>query len=79
MKRSELKRFFEAQKKGRSLRLTLTKGKVFVGRFSSYDENEERVWFNTPSGGMLNTTSFSIENIRYAERLDQIPAKPAPI
>jgi hypothetical protein len=78
MKHSELVRFFQAQKRGNALRLTLRKGKVFVGKFSTYDEDEERVWFNTPSGGMLNTTSYSIENIRSAEPLEQIPATPAP-
>ncbi len=78
MKRSELVPFFESQKRGNALRLTLRKGKVFVAKFSSYDSNEERVWFDTPSGGMLNTTSFSIENIRYAEPLEQVPAKPTP-
>ncbi len=78
MKRSELAAFFEARKKGDSLRLTLRKGKVFVGKFANFDADEERVWFNTPSGGMLNSTSYSIENIRYAEPLEQVPSKPAP-
>jgi len=76
MRHSELIQFFESQKKGSSLRLTLHKGKVFVGKFSSYDPNEERVWFDTPSGGMLNSTSYSIDYIRYAEPLEQIPPKP---
>ncbi len=78
MKHSELVQFFLAQKRGDALRLTLRKGKVFVGKFATYDENEERVWFNTP-GGMLNTTSYSIENIRSAEPLEQVPAKPASV
>jgi hypothetical protein len=75
---AELIRFFEAQKKGAPLRLTLKKSKVFVGKFNSYDAAEERVWFDTPSGGMLNSTSFSVGYIRYAEPLDQIPSKTAP-
>jgi len=78
MKISGLRQFFEAQKKGNSIRLTLRKGRVFVGKFSSYDTIEERAWFDTPSGGMLNTTSYSLQAIRSAEPLDQIPAKPAP-
>jgi len=78
MKRSELVAFFESQKKGAQLRLTLRKGQVFVGKFASYDSLEERVWFNTPSGGMLNTTSYSVENIRFAEPLEQVPAKAPP-
>jgi hypothetical protein len=75
MKHSELTAFFEAQTKGASLRLSLRKGKVFVGKFASYDADNERVWFNTPSG-VLNTTSFSVESIRDAEPLEQVPAKP---
>lgn len=75
---AELIRFFESQKKGAPLRLTLKKNKVFVGKFNSYDAAEERVWFDTPSGGMLNSTSFSVGYIRYAEPLDQIPSKTAP-
>jgi hypothetical protein len=78
IKPSELIQFFRTQKKGTPLRLTLKKGKVFVGKFSSYDTLEERAWFDTPSGGMLNSTSYSISNIRYAEPLDQIPSKTAP-
>jgi hypothetical protein len=78
MKRSELVQFFESQKRGSPLRLTLHKGKVFVGKFSSYDPNEERVWFDTPSGGMLNSTSYSVDYIRFAEPLEQIPPKPSP-
>lgn len=77
-KHSDLIRFFESQKKGAPLRLTLKKNKVFVGKFSSYDAAEERVWFDTPSGGMLNSTSYSVGYIRYAEPLDQIPSKTAP-
>ena len=78
MKRSELKAFFQGQKHGNSVRLTTKKGKVFVGKFTSYDEVEERAWFSTPSSGMLNTTSFSIDVIRNAAPLEQVPAKPAP-
>jgi len=78
MKHSELIQFFESQKRGNPLRLTLHKGKVFVGKFSSYDPNEERVWFDTPSGGVLNSTSYSVDYIRFAEPLEQIPPKPTP-
>jgi hypothetical protein len=75
MTHSELTHFFEAQKRGASLRLTLKKEKVFVGKFESYDSVDERAWFSTPSGGMLNSTSHSIESIQYAEPLDQVPSK----
>jgi hypothetical protein len=78
MKASKLREFFKAQKKGNTVRLTLKKGKVFVGRFTTYDSVEERAWFQNPSGGMLGTISYSIGAIRSAEPLDQIPSKPGP-
>ena len=52
---------------------------MLVEKFTSYDADEERVWFSTPSGGMLNSTSHSIEAIQYAEPLEQLPSKPAPV
>lgn len=76
MRSSDLVRFFESQKKGAPLRLTLRKGRVFVGKFSSYDSIDEKVWFDTPSGGMLRSTSFPVTSIRTAEPLEQMPAKP---
>jgi len=78
MKASKLRAFFESQKKGDTIRLTLKKGKVFVGRFSMYDSVEERAWFQNPSGGMLGTVSYAIDAIRSAEPLEQNPSKPAP-
>jgi hypothetical protein len=76
MKESNLIAFFEAQKRGAPLRLTLRKGRVFVGKFMSYDSVEERVWFDTQRSGVLNSTSFPVLSIRSAESIDQIPAKP---
>lgn len=76
MKQSDLGRFFEQQKKGTSLRLTLRKGRVFVGRFSSYDAIDEKIWFDSPSGGMLRSTSFPLSSVKSAELLEQMPAKP---
>ena len=78
MKRSELAVFFEARKKGDSIRITLKKGKVYVARFSTYDPIEERVWYAAPAGGLLNSSSASLETIRSAEPLEAIPAKPIP-
>jgi hypothetical protein len=78
MKRSELRKFFEAQKKGTSIRLTLKKGTVAVGRFTGYDSVEERAWFDTPYGSLLNATSYSLDSLRSAESLDKIPARPGP-
>jgi hypothetical protein len=78
MKASELRKFFEAQKKGNSIRLTLKNGTVFVGRLSSYDSDAERAWFYDPSGGLLNSTSHSLESIRSAEPLELVPSKPGP-
>ena len=67
MSQEELIRFFETQKKGTPLRLTLKDGKVFVGRYSTYDADNEIVWFDTPSGILLTTTSFGLKHIAYAE------------
>lgn len=78
MKESDLVHFFEQQKKGAALRVTLKKGKVFVGKFGNWDGENERVWFDTPSGRLLNTTSFPLSSIRSAELLEQLPPKPQP-
>jgi len=78
MKLSDLRTFFESQKKGNVVRLTLKKGKVFVARFSSYDSVDERAWFQNPSGGMLSSLSYSLGALRSALPLDQIPSKPSP-
>jgi hypothetical protein len=78
MKRSELIQFFQSRKKGDALRLTLKTGRAFVGKLSSYDEVGERAWFDTPSSGALRSTSYSIDYIRNAEPMDQLPAKPTP-
>ena len=67
MTQGELIRFFDAQKKGTPVRLTLRKGKVFVGRYSSYDAINEIVWFDTPSGVLLTTSSFGLKRIAHAE------------
>jgi hypothetical protein len=67
MSQDELVRFFESQKKGTPVRLTLKKGKVFVGKFSSYDAINETVWFDTPSGVLLTTSSFGLRTIAFAE------------
>ncbi len=79
MKQSEVIRFLEAQKRGIALRLTLKKGKVFVGKFSSWDPTEERAWFDTPSGGLLNSTSYPLTSILSVEAFEPVPAKPAPV
>jgi hypothetical protein len=65
----ELVEFFNAQKKGAPVRLTLRSGKVFVGRFASYDSLNETVWFNTPSGVLLTTSSFGLRAIANAEAI----------
>lgn len=67
----DLEKFFMAQKKKAPLRITLKKdNKVFVGRFSSYDADEEMVWFNTPAGGLLNSTSIPLRNILSAQSVE---------
>lgn len=67
MPAEELIAFFESLKKGTPLRLTLRSGKVFVGKYSSYDPINEIVWFDTPSGVVLTTTSFGLKHVAYAE------------
>lgn len=69
MTQDQLSRFFEAEAKGTPLRLALRGGKIFVGKFSSYDALNEIVWFDTPSAGLglLNTTSFGLRRIFWVE------------
>lgn len=63
----DLIKFFESQKKGTPMRLTLKNGKVFAGKYSSYDAINEIVWFDTPSGVVLTTSSFGLKHIVHAE------------
>jgi len=74
MKESELIAFFQACKNGDALRLTLRRGRVFVGRFSSYDSLNERAWFSTPSGGLFASRSFPLNTVWSAESLQEAPA-----
>jgi hypothetical protein len=71
MSSDDLIRFFESQKKGTPIRLTLRNAKVFAGRFSSYDPDNETVWFDTPVGGLLNSASFALKAIRFAQPIEQ--------
>jgi len=67
----DLEKFFLAQKKNAPLRITLRKdNKVFVGRFSSYDAVDEVIWFNTPSGNLLNSTSIPLRTILNAQSVE---------
>jgi PDZ domain len=63
--------FLEAQKRGTPLRVTLKKGSVFIGKFSSYDSLEETAWFDAPSENLLKSVSFPLRSIRSVEKLDQ--------
>ena len=69
MTEGELIKFFEAQKKGTPVRLTLRSGRVFVGKYASYDADNEIVWFDTPSGILLNTSSFGLRHIQSAQAI----------
>jgi len=75
MQGDDLAKFFEALKKGTPIRLTLKRGKVFVGKFSSYDSDNEKVWFDTPSSGIFPATSFPLDTIRTAEPMELVPPK----
>lgn len=77
MKEDDLVDFFKQQTKGTPLRVTLRRGRVFVGKFSQFDDIEEKVWFDTASGGLTNATGFPLRTIQAAEKVDQIPAAPA--
>jgi hypothetical protein len=79
MKESELVRFLEAQKKGTPLRITLKKGRVFVGRFSSWDPIDEKAWFDSPGGGLLSSVGYPLTSIRSAEPLETLPPKTQPV
>ena len=71
----ELSDFFNAEKKGAPLRITTKKGRVFVGKFLQYDDDNERAWFQSNSG-LLNSVSYPLKSIRSAESIDQVPEKP---
>jgi hypothetical protein len=72
MTQEELIRFFNGLKKGTAVRLTLKTGTVFSGKYSSYDDLNETVWFDTPSGVLLTTSSFGLRSITYAEVLTPV-------
>jgi membrane-associated protease RseP (regulator of RpoE activity) len=79
MKSSERIRFFESQKKGAALRVTLRKTRVFVGKLESYDSDNEKAWFYSPSGkGLLNTVGFPLRSIRSVEAIEAVSPKPEP-
>jgi hypothetical protein len=71
---SELVEFFKPLKKGAPLRVTTKKGKIFVGKFLEYDDENERAWFQSTSG-LLNSISYPLTSLRSAEPIDAIPAK----
>jgi len=79
MQGDDLAKFFGAEKKGTPIRLTLKRGKVFVGKFNSYDSDNEKVWFDTPSSGIFPATSFPLDTIRTAEEMELVPPKFQPV
>jgi hypothetical protein len=74
MTTTELVNFFKSLKKGAPLRVTTRKGKIFVGKFLDYDDENERAWFQSTSG-LLNSVSYPLMSLRSAEPIDAIPAK----
>lgn len=79
MTADEIVHFFETQKRGTGVRLTLKNGTVFVGKYSSYDGINEIAWFDTPSGVLLTTSSFGLKYIAYVEVLTPDQDKKQPI
>jgi len=65
MNEDQLVSYFESQKKGTPLELTLDKGKVVKGIFSSYDDYYGMVWL-VPQGdqGLLSQKGFKLSGIK---------------
>jgi hypothetical protein len=76
MSNEQLEDFFEKQSKGTPIELTLDKGKVVDGVFSSYDDYYGTVWLTSHGGdGLLNQKGFRIAGIRNVALWDK--EKPA--
>ena len=68
---TNLAAFFETQKRGTPLSVTLKKGRVFVGKFTSYDPIEEVAWFDAKGDSLLNSVSFPLRTIRSVQKIDR--------
>ena len=65
MSQEKLDDFFEHQKKGAPLQLTLDRGKVVKGLFSSYDDYYETVWLVMPGErGLFKDKGYKVSGIR---------------
>jgi len=67
MSEDQLVSFFERQRKGTPLEITLQKGKVVRGLFSSYDDYYGTVWL-VPRGdpGVFSQKGYRVSGIRSA-------------
>jgi len=70
MKQDDLVKILEPAKKGTPMRVTLKKGRVFVGKFSSYDNVEEKAWYSD-TASLFNTAGFPLRTIKSIELIDK--------
>jgi hypothetical protein len=72
MSEDQLVSYFEGLKKGTPVELTLDKGKVVKGIFSSYDDYYGMVWL-VPQGdqGILSQKGFKLSGIRGVKAWDK--------
>jgi hypothetical protein len=74
MTRDQLEAFFDQQKRGAPVELTLAKGKVVKGLYRSYDDYYETVWI-VPQGepGVFSQKGYKIAGIRKAVPWERKP------
>ena len=66
MSDEQLVSFFEQQKKGTPIEMTLDKGKVIDGVFSSYDDYYGMVWLVSRGGdSLMNQKGYRVSGIRH--------------
>ena len=77
MGQEQLENFFTHQKRGTPLQLTLDKGKVIKGLFSSYDDYYETVWL-VPQGqqGVFTQKGYKLAGIRHVALWDKKGSSP---
>ena len=68
MTQDQVEDFFLHQKKGMPVQLTLDKGRVVRGLFSSYDDYYETIWIVPRDGekGVFNQKGYKLAGVRHA-------------